>query len=169
MKNTFIEEGTKHKKYVHRIMMPQSPSKQTLWNLIQFFQLPSADPSYFSESQWWSEIPSLSKMILVLGKARSRRAPNLGCREAESPGWLDVSQKNCMRCDAWAGILLWWGCQSLVTHSCDLLNHPNSFHGGMFKLNAKFDADLLLYMLSHFECDGHTGHMLTQCVYHTPD
>ena len=32
----------------------------------------------------------------------------------------------------------------------------------MFKLNAKFDADLLLYSLSHFECDGHTVHMLTQ-------
>ena len=32
----------------------------------------------------------------------------------------------------------------------------------MFKLNSKFDADLLLYLLSHFECDGHTVHMLTQ-------
>ena len=26
-----------------------------------------------------------------------------------------------------------------------------SFHGDMFKLNAKFDADLLLYLLSHYE------------------
>ena len=32
----------------------------------------------------------------------------------------------------------------------------------MFKLNAKFDADSLLYSLSHSECDGHTVHMLTQ-------
>ena len=32
----------------------------------------------------------------------------------------------------------------------------------MFKLNAKFDADSLLYFLSHFECSGHTVHMLTQ-------
>ena len=32
----------------------------------------------------------------------------------------------------------------------------------MFKLNAKFDADSLLYSLSHFECDSHTVHMLTQ-------
>ena len=30
------------------------------------------------------------------------------------------------------------------------------------KLNAKFDADLLLYSLNHFECDSHTVHMLTQ-------
>ena len=31
------------------------------------------------------------------------------------------------------------------------LNHLNSFHGGMFKLNVKYDADSLLYSLSHFE------------------
>ena len=43
-----------------------------------------------------------------------------------------------------------------------LLNHPNSFCGGIFKINAKFDADLLFYSLSHFECDGHTVHMLTE-------
>ena len=43
-----------------------------------------------------------------------------------------------------------------------LLNHPNSFHGGMFKLNTKFGADLLLYSVSHFECDSHMVHMLSQ-------
>ena len=32
----------------------------------------------------------------------------------------------------------------------------------MFKLNAKFDADSLLYSLNHFECDSHTVHTLTQ-------
>ena len=32
----------------------------------------------------------------------------------------------------------------------------------MSKLNVKLDADLLLYLLSHFECDSHTVHMLTQ-------
>ena len=47
-------------------------------------------------------------------------------------------------------------------HSCGLLNHLNSFHGGMFKLNGKFDADSLLYSLSHFEYDVHTVHMFTQ-------
>ena len=36
----------------------------------------------------------------------------------------------------------------------------------MFKLNTKFDADSLLYLLSHFECDDHTVHMLTQ--WHLP-
>ena len=38
----------------------------------------------------------------------------------------------------------------------------DSFCRGMFKLHANFDADSLLYSLSHFECNGHTVHMLTQ-------
>ena len=38
----------------------------------------------------------------------------------------------------------------------------------MFKLNAKFDADFLLYSLSHFECDGHTVHMLAQWASTAP-
>ena len=33
----------------------------------------------------------LSKVVLVLGKARSHRVPNVGYRGAESPGWFDVS------------------------------------------------------------------------------
>ena len=36
------------------------------------------------------------------------------------------------------------------------------FRGGMFKLNAKFDTDPLLYLLSHFEYDCHTVRMLAQ-------
>ena len=73
-----------------------------------------------------------------------------------------------MRSDARVGTLLWWSCQSSVAHSCGLLNHLNSFQGRMFKLNAKFcvHSDSLLYLLSHFECDGHTAHMLKQ--WHLP-
>ena len=51
-------------------------------------------PVIFLESHPWSEISSLSKVILVWGKARSHRAPNLGCRWAESPGWFGVLPKN---------------------------------------------------------------------------
>ena len=66
-----------------------------------------------------------------------------------------------------AGTLSWRSCQSWrlylpVAHSCGFLNHLNSFWRGMFKLNTKFNADSLLYPLSHFECDSHTVHMLTQ-------
>ena len=81
-------------------------------------------------------------------------------------GDLMFHQNLCMGCDAWAGTLSWWSCQSLVAQSCGFLNHVNSFLGGMSKLNTKFDAVSLLYSLSHFECDGHTVHMLTQ--WHLP-
>ena len=90
----FIEEDTRN--IVHRTMMPKSPSKSAPWDLIEVSQrlfhyvntaknplleLPPAAPLYFPESHWWSEISSLSKLILVWGKARSHRAPNLSCRE----------------------------------------------------------------------------------------
>ena len=51
--------------------------------------------------------------------------------------------------------------------SCPLLRpseHLNSFWGRVFKLNAKFDADSLLYLLSHFECDSHTCSL--NSIYH---
>ena len=34
------------------------------------------------------------KWFLVLGKAKSHRAPNPGCRRAELPGWFDILPKN---------------------------------------------------------------------------
>ena len=69
------------------------PLKVGTLDLTRFSQLPSAAVSYFLESYWRSEITCLLKSILVLGKARSLRAPNLGCGGAESPGWFDVSPK----------------------------------------------------------------------------
>ena len=57
-------------------------------------------------------------------------------------------------------------CYDEAAYNCGLLSHPNRVHGGMSKLNTKVDADLLLYLLNHFECTGHTGHMLTQ--WHLP-
>ena len=50
----------------------------------------------------------------------------------------------------------YWCCTHCIIPE-SLLNHPNSFYRGMFKLNAKFIA-----LLSHFEQDSHTVHMLTQ-------
>ena len=87
--------------------------------------------------------------------------PNLGHRGAEWPGRFDVSSTNC---EMWcmSGALSGWSCRSPVARSCSLLNYPNRFCGGMFKLHAKCDAETLLYLLSHFECNGHTVHMLTQ-------
>ena len=84
MKKTFTEDDTRNT--VHRTMMTQSPSKQAPWALTQFSQSSSAAPSYFPESHPWSEICFLTKVILVVGKARSCRAPNLGCKVAELLG-----------------------------------------------------------------------------------
>ena len=66
------------------------------------------------------------------GKVTSHRVPNLGYSGAESPRWFAVSPKNVMH---------------EQVHSCGLLYHPDSFCGGMFKLNAKYDADSLLSSL----------------------
>ena len=57
-------------------------------------------------------------------------------------------------------------CCTLCIIPESLLNHPNSFRGGTFKLNTKSDADSLFYLLSHFECDSHTVHTL-KSVYHS--
>ena len=70
---------------------------------------------------------------------------------------------------------LWTDSRSPLKHVCQfylhcthcivpksLLHHPNSFHGRMFKLHAKCDADSLSYLLSHCECDSHTIRMLTE-------
>ena len=65
--------------------MPQSHTKQAPWGLTQFSQSPSVALLYCPESHQWSEISSLSKVILILGKSRSHRAPNLGYSGAESP------------------------------------------------------------------------------------
>ena len=63
---------------------------------------------------------------------------------------------------------LWSICATLYlccTHCIipeSLLNHLNGFHGETFKLNTKFDADLLFCLLRRFECDGCNVPMLTQ-------
>ena len=78
---------------IHGTMTPQSPLKKAPWDPTQFSQSPSATLEYFLESHLWSEISSLSKVILVLGKARSYRAPNLGCRGVSYLGDLMFCQK----------------------------------------------------------------------------
>ena len=70
-------------------------------------------------------------VILVLGKARSHRVPNLGCRGL-SPledlmFWENTLHEMWGMSGAWAGALSWWSCQSPTAHSCGLLNHPSGF------------------------------------------
>ena len=84
MKETFIEDT---RNIIHRYndtsvkvgtlgphtVLPAFSS--TVQNTLQnpLLELPSAAPSYFPESHLQSEIFSLSKVILVLGKARVTR------------------------------------------------------------------------------------------------
>ena len=90
---TFIEEDTQETLY--RGQWHLSPLQSRHLGASHSFpncrQLPH--PSYIPESHQRSEISSLSKVILVWGKGRSHRAPNLGCTGAESPGWFDVLPK----------------------------------------------------------------------------
>ena len=94
---TFFEENTRYKKHCTWDNDASGPFKVGPWDFTQFSQLPLAAPSYFPDSHQWSEISSLSKVILVWGKARSCRAWNLSFSGAESFGLLDVSPKNSAR------------------------------------------------------------------------
>ena len=114
---TFIEEDKRYKKHCTWDNGVSVPFKVGTLGPHTVLLVAISCPSYFPESHWWSEISSLSKVILVLGKAISHMAPSLGC--SESAGWFDVLSKNCMRRDAWAGALSWWICQSPVAHSCN--------------------------------------------------
>ena len=75
-----------------------------------------------------SQITSLLMAILALGKARSRREPNLGCRGADRP-----------RC-----------CAS-----------QESLHKS-WRMGRHIVVMKLICLLSHFECNSHTGHKLSQ-------
>ena len=101
------------------------------------------------------EISSLSKVILVLGKARSQ----IWAVGGLSPLVTWCFTKNlCMRCDASVGVLSGWSCQSAVAHSCGLLNHPNSFHGGMLKLNTIWCRFVALLAQSFWMQQPHSTH-----------
>ena len=147
-------------------MMPQSPSQQASWRLTQFSQSPSAAPSYFPESRWWSEISYLLKVILILGICRSPRAPNLGCSGAELRGWFDVSPKNSAqdmmheraRCGDEAAN------HHLPMAAAFWMNHQNSFHRGMLKLNAK--SDRFIALLSHLNIMATQYTCSLNAVYH---
>ena len=90
----FMDEDTRYKKHCTWDNDASVPFIVGPWDLTQFSQSPSAALSYFPESHRQSEISSLSKVILVLGKTRSHRVPNMGYRGAESPGWFGVLLKN---------------------------------------------------------------------------
>ena len=161
-RETFVEEDTRHKKHCTQDNDTSVPFKVGTVGPHTVLPITISCPVVFSWISWmlWNLFPFQGDFDF--GKSQMW-APNLGC----SGGWVTwvlwcFTKKLCMRRDAWAGTLSWWSCQSPAAHSCSLLNQPSSFHEGIFKLNAKCDADSWLYLFSHFECDSHTVHMLTQ-------
>ena len=154
---------------VHCSMVPQSPSKQAPWHLTQFSPSPPAAPTYFPRSHRRSETSSLSKVVLVLGKAGSSGVPRPASTShcqwpifvACIPHTLSILRSSaCCRpsrtwvtSDRFSTVF-----EASVPHIsllCTLCiipeslpSHPGSFHGGMFVLNTKSGADSLLCSLS---------------------
>ena len=87
-----------------------------------------------------------------------------GTKSVLQGGWVAsviwcFAKTPCMRCDAWAGVLSWWRCQSPVAQSCGLVNHLNSFRRGMFKFNAKLDCRFVAVLAQSFwMCQPHSTH-----------
>ena len=133
---------------------------------MQFSQLPAAALLYFPESHWWSEIFSLSKVILVSGKVRSHRTPNMGCRGAESPGWFDVSQN----ISAHNMMHAWAHCHD------EAANHqlPIAMDFWIIQIVSAEECSSLMQNLmqihcsTHSECDRHTAHMHPLNSTHCP-
>ena len=137
------------------------PFEVGTWDLTKFSESPSAVQSYFLEYHQWSEISSLSKVILVLGKARSCRVPNLGYSGTESPGRFYVSLKHSA-----------WDVMHEQAHCHDeAANHQLPTAAGFWitqivstrNVQAKCKIWCRFFALvSCFECDSYTVHMLTQ-------
>ena len=65
----------------------------------------------------------------ILGKSRSRREPNLGCRGADRPGWYDALPKEpCTRAVEWGGALWWWSWSARSITVNATVTHYTSSH-----------------------------------------
>ena len=155
---TLIEEDTRHKKHCTQDNDTSDPFK--VGSLGPHTDLPVAISCpvifFWISAKVWNLFPF--KGDFSFGKSQKSQ----GTKSGLYGGWVTwviwcFAKKLCMRCNAWAGALSWWSWQSPVVHSCGLLC-LDRFHGGIFKC----DTELLLYLLSHFECNGHTVHMLNQ-------
>ena len=160
---TFIEEDTRYKKHCTQDNDTSVPFKVGTLGLHTVLPIAISCHIVFSWISFTVWNLCLFKGDFSFGKNQKSQ----GTKSGISGGWVTwviwcFTKKLCARCDAWVGMLSWWSCQSPIDHSCRILNDLNRFCGGMFKVNAKFGEDSLLYLLSHFECHSCTVHMLTQ-------
>ena len=128
---TFIEEDTTYKKHCTQDNDTSVPLKVVTLGPHTVLPVATSCPIIFSWISSTAEISSLSKVILVWGKAGSHRARNLGCNR----GWVTwviwcfgktLHETWCMSRDVVvmklliiSGLWLW------------PLNHLDSFCGGM--------------------------------------
>ena len=139
-KETFIE-ATRYKKCSTWHNDSSVPFKAESLGPHTILPIAISCPTLFSwmSSTAWNLFPF--KGDFSFGKSQKSQVSKFGM----SGTWITwvtwyFAKKLCTRCGAWVDVLLWWSRQSRVAHSFGLLNHPNSFCRGMFKLNIKFDA-----------------------------
>ena len=162
---TFIEEDTRHKKHCTQDNDASVPFKVGTLGPHTVLPVTISCPvvlSWISLMVW--------NLFPFKGNFRSWRSQKLqgaksDYRGAGAPGWLDVSPKALHKTWCMSGCVVEMKLPVTGTHSCGLPNHPSTFCGGIFKLNAKFHADLLLYSLSHFECDSHTVNSIVSTAF----
>ena len=168
-KETFIEEDTRYKKHCTQDNDASVSFKVVTLKPHTVLPIARSRPIVFSwiSSTIWNLF--LFKGDFSFGKSQKSQGTESGLEG----GWVTwmfwcFSKTLGTRRDAGAGALSWWSCRTLVTHICSLLHHLKFLGRNVLerKLNAKSDAYLLLYALSHFECNSHTVHMLTQ--WHLP-
>ena len=92
-------------------------------------------------------------MILVLGKARSHRAPNLGYRGAESLGWFGVLPKNCL----WDMMHEWACCDKAANHQL-----PIAVAFRITRIVSMEECSSLRQNLMQVHCSTHSVTMATQ-------
>ena len=132
----FIEEDTRYKKHCTWDTDSLVPFKVGILGPHTVLPVLISCPFIFSwvSSVVWNLFPFRGDFSF--GKSQKPQGTNLDYQRI----WC-FAKILCVRRDAWAIALLSWSCLSPVAHTCILLNHPNNFHGWLFKLNAKFDAD----------------------------
>ena len=89
-------------------------------------------------------------------------------RTQQGTGHLQAKERNLGKNRTLPTPWPWTSC----LQNCEEINFgclsQNSFCGGLLKLNTKFDADSLLYLLSHSERNTHTVLVLTHSVMLPP-
>ena len=143
-KETFIEEDTRYRKHCTQDNDTSVPFKVGTLGPLTVLLVAISCPVVFPWILLQSEIPSLSEVILVWEKPEVTGCQIWAVVGLSHLGDLMFRQKTFHKTWCMSG---WVAMMKLPTAAAFWII-PNSFHGGMFKLHAKFDADS--WLCSHF-------------------